>query len=101
MQFFALFGFIFIVLQYLQLNWGDSGLVSAVSILPMAAAMIPTARLAPAIVARLGARTTCVTGLALIAAAMVILAQFTPGQWLLAPRRGASQPADRGRGHVH
>jgi len=84
-QFLALFGFIFIVLQYLQLIRGDSGLVSAVSMLPMAAAMIPAARLAPAIAARLGARTTCVTGLALIAAAMVILAQLTPASsyWLL------------------
>jgi MFS family permease len=85
-QFFALFGFIFIVLQYLQLIRGDSGLISAVSMLPMAGAMMPCARLAPALVARLGARTVCVTGLALIAAAMIILAQLTPasGYWLLA-----------------
>jgi pimeloyl-ACP methyl ester carboxylesterase len=33
-QFFALFGFIFIVLQYLQLIRGDSGLLSAVSMPP-------------------------------------------------------------------
>ena len=85
-QFFALFGFIFIVLQYLQLIRGDSGLVSAVSMLPMAAAMIPSARLAPKVAARLGARTACVTGLALIATAMITLAQLTPasGYWLLA-----------------
>jgi MFS family permease len=36
-QFFAFFGFIFVVLQYLQLARGDSPLVSAVSMLPMAA----------------------------------------------------------------
>ncbi|HEX2744306.1 MAG TPA: MFS transporter [Streptosporangiaceae bacterium] len=85
-QFFALFGFIFIVLQYLQLIRGDSGLVSAVSMLPMAAAMLPTSRLAPALVDRLGARAVCTTGLALIAAALVILAQLTgtSGYWLLA-----------------
>ncbi len=76
-QFFALFGFIFIVLQYLQLIRGDSGLVSAVSMLPMSAAMLPSARLAPALVARLGARTACIAGLALIAAALIILAQLT------------------------
>jgi fucose permease len=54
--------------------------------LPMAAAMLPTARLAPALVARLGARAVCTTGLALIAAALVILAQLTgtSGYWLLA-----------------
>ncbi len=85
-QFFALFGFIFIVLQYLQLIRGDSGLVSAVSMLPMSAAMLPSARLAPALVARLGARTACIAGLALIAAALIILAQLTGASsyWLLA-----------------
>jgi EmrB/QacA subfamily drug resistance transporter len=85
-QFFALFGFIFIVLQYLQLIRGDSGLVSAVSMLPMAVTLMPAARLAPALVARLGARKVCATGLALIAAAMAVLSQLTPasGYWLLA-----------------
>ena len=85
-QFFALFGFIFIVLQYLQLIRGDSGLVSALSMLPMAAAMLPAARLAPALAARAGARAASVAGLALIAAALVILAQLnaTSGYWLLA-----------------
>jgi EmrB/QacA subfamily drug resistance transporter len=85
-QFFGLFGFIFIVLQYLQLIRGDSGLVSALSMLPMAAAMQPAARLAPALAARLGARTVCTGGLALIAAALVVLAQLnaTSGYWLLA-----------------
>jgi EmrB/QacA subfamily drug resistance transporter len=85
-QFFALFGFIFIVLQYLQLIRGDSGLVSAVSMLPMAAAMLPASRLAPTLAARPGTRALCVTGLALIAVALVILAQLTPasGYWLLA-----------------
>ncbi len=85
-QFFGFFGFIFIVLQYLQLIRGDSGLMSAVSMLPMAAAMMPTARLAPALVARLGARATCTGGLVLIAAALAGLAQLTAtsSYWLLA-----------------
>src|SRR5215831_15263214 len=85
-QFFALFGFIFVVLQYLQLIRGHSALVSAVSMLPMPAAMIPTARLGPALVARLGARVTCTAGLALMAAALIALAQLTGSSsyWLLA-----------------
>src|SRR5579859_68072 len=85
-QFFALFGFIFIVLQYLQLIRGDSGLVSALSMLPMAAAMLPATRLAPALAARLSARTACAAGLALIAAALIILAQLTGSSsyWLIA-----------------
>jgi EmrB/QacA subfamily drug resistance transporter len=85
-QFFSLFGFIFIVLQYLQLVRGHSALVSAIGMLPMPAAMVPTTRLAPRLVARLGTRTASVAGLTLIAAAMAILAQLTPtsGYWLLA-----------------
>jgi MFS family permease len=85
-QFFGLFGFIFIVLQYLQLIRGDSGLVSALAMLPMAAAMQPAARLAPALAARFGARATTAAGLTLIAAALVVLAQLnaTSGYWLLA-----------------
>jgi EmrB/QacA subfamily drug resistance transporter len=85
-QFFALFGFIFLVLQYLQLVRGDSGLLSAVSMLPMPAAMLPVSRLAPRLTARLGMRTACAAGLALIAAAMAVLAQLTPVSeyWLLA-----------------
>src|SRR5215472_10644082 len=84
-QFFALFGFIFLVLQYLQLIRGDSALVSAVSMLPLAAALLPAARLAPALVARIGARATCTAGLVLMAAALVVLAQLTgtSGYWLL------------------
>jgi Na+/melibiose symporter-like transporter len=85
-QFFAFFGFIFIVLQYLQLIRGDSGLVSAVSMLPMAAAMLPASRMAPTLADCAGTRAVCVTGLALIAAALAVLAQLTPtsGYFLLA-----------------
>ena len=63
-QFFAFFGFIFIVLQFLQIVRGDSPLV-------------PAARIAPILAARIGARAVCVTGLGLIAGALVLLAQLT------------------------
>ena len=46
-QFFAFFGFTFIGMQYLQLVRGDSPLLAAVQILPLAATMVPTSRLAP------------------------------------------------------
>jgi fucose permease len=54
--------------------------------LPMAAAMMPAARLAPALVARFGARITCTAGLLLMAAALVVLAQLTgtSSYWLVA-----------------
>ncbi|MGZ4619602.1 MAG: MFS transporter [Frankiaceae bacterium] len=85
LQFFAFFGFIFLVLQYLQLVRGDSPLVAALSLIPMAATMMPAARLAPHIAARVGARRVCVLGLALLTGALVILAQLDAGSsyWLL------------------
>ena len=54
--------------------------------LPMAAAMMPTARLAPVLVARVGSRVVCVTGLVLISGARTVLAQLETvqlGGWLL------------------
>jgi MFS family permease len=57
-QFFAFFGFTFVILQYLQLLRGDSPLLAAVSVLPLAATLMPIARLAPALVARTSARTS-------------------------------------------
>ncbi|AZG44566.1 MFS transporter [Gordonia insulae] len=84
-QFFAFFGFIFVVLQYLQLVRGDSALVAGLSMLPMAATLMPFARLAPVVVERIGTRAVCVTGLLLIAAGMVVLAQLDAhsSYWLL------------------
>ena len=55
-QFFAFYGFTFIVLQYLQLVRGDTPLLAAVEMLPLAAAMMPTSRLSPRLVARFGTR---------------------------------------------
>ncbi len=46
-QFFAFYGFMFLMLQYLQIVRHDSAMVAAVSLLPMAAGMIPSSRLAP------------------------------------------------------
>jgi EmrB/QacA subfamily drug resistance transporter len=85
-QFFAFFGFIFLVLQYLQLVRGDSALVAAVSMLPMAAAMMPVSRLAPKLVAAVGSRQVCVAGLLGIAAALVILSRVeqSTSYWVLA-----------------
>ena len=85
-QFFAFYGFIFLFLQYLQIIRGDSALIAAVSMLPMAATMLPTARLAPALASRFGARRMCAAGLLLIAAAQVIIAQIsdTSPYWQLA-----------------
>jgi EmrB/QacA subfamily drug resistance transporter len=75
-QFFAFYGFIFLVLQYLQIVRHDSALIAAVSMLPMAATMMPVSRLAPTLAAKFGSRQICVTGLLAIAAGLVIIAQM-------------------------
>jgi EmrB/QacA subfamily drug resistance transporter len=85
-QFFAFFGFIFLVLQYLQIVRGESALIAAISMLPLAVSMIPVSRLAPRLSARLGSRQVCVAGLLLMTAALVVLAQLDADNsyWLLA-----------------
>jgi EmrB/QacA subfamily drug resistance transporter len=86
LQFFSFFGFIFLLLQYLQLVRGDSPLAAALSLIPMALAMMPTARvLAPRLVAHLGQLRSCVLGLTAIAGGFLVLAQLdrTSSYWLL------------------
>jgi EmrB/QacA subfamily drug resistance transporter len=73
-QFSAFFGFIFLVLQYLQLVLGDSPLVAALSMVPIGAGMMPAARAAaPRLTARAGSARTCVLGLVLAAGGLVLL----------------------------
>src|SRR4029079_9107467 len=52
LQFFAIFGFFFISLQYLQLVLGYGTLKSAVALLPIAAVMMPLSTVAPALAER-------------------------------------------------
>ncbi|WP_330346814.1 MFS transporter [Streptomyces sp. NBC_00582] len=97
LQFFAFFGFIFVTMQYLQLVRGDSALMAAVSVLPMSAAMIPSARLTPRLVARRGARGPWTVGLLLVTTGLVVLAQLDAGSsyWLVA---GGLLPLGAGMG---
>jgi EmrB/QacA subfamily drug resistance transporter len=85
-QFFAFFGYTFIILQYLQLVRGGSPLHAAVEVLPLAATIIPTSRLAPRLTARFGTRAVCATGLVLMAGGLEVVAQIGVGSsyWLLA-----------------
>lgn len=76
-QFFAFFGFIFVVLQYLQIVRGDSPLIAAVSMLPVAATLMPVARATPLLVARVGARLVCASGLIVMAGGFVVLTQLS------------------------
>jgi EmrB/QacA subfamily drug resistance transporter len=86
LQFFAFFGFVFLVLQYLQLVRGESPLVSALSLVPMALAMMPAARVvAPRLAARAGALKACLLGLLLITTGLLVLSRLdgTSSYWLL------------------
>ncbi len=85
LQFFAFFGFIFVAMQYLQLVRGDSALLAALSMLPMAAAMMPCARLVPLVVHRVGARSCCIAGLLLVTAGLVVLSRLNGASsyWLV------------------
>ncbi|MFE0461647.1 MFS transporter [Kitasatospora sp. NPDC058965] len=86
LQFFAFFGFIFVLMQYLQLVRGDSALKAAVSMLPMAATLVPGSRLSPLLGARLGARRPWVAGLVMAAVGLGLFSRVdgaTP-YWRLA-----------------
>jgi EmrB/QacA subfamily drug resistance transporter len=85
-QFFAFYGYTFIILQYLQLVRGATPLLAALEVLPMAATMMPTSRIAPGLAARFGSRWVCAGGLVLVAAGLAIVAQLdaTSSYWLLA-----------------
>jgi EmrB/QacA subfamily drug resistance transporter len=78
-QFFAFYGYTFIILQYLQVVRGYSPLIAALQMLPLAVTMIPASRLAPRLVARYGTRWVCAAGLVGVAAGMAILSQLGAG----------------------
>jgi EmrB/QacA subfamily drug resistance transporter len=83
-QFFAFYGYTFIGLQYLQLIRGDTPLLAALQVLPLAAALMPASRVAARLTARYGARKVGGVGLALIAVGLAIIAQVgTHSSYLL------------------
>jgi len=72
--FFALFGFIFLVTQYLQLVKGYSAFQAGVRTLPFALAMVVAAVSSPKVVQRIGTKLVVSTGLALMAGGFAIAA---------------------------
>ncbi|MER6329340.1 MFS transporter [Streptomyces sp. NPDC001034] len=79
LQFFALFGFIFVMMQYLQLVRGDSALTAALFLLAMPIGMIPASRLSPRLTQRLGERIPWVAGLLALAVGLGVLAHLDGG----------------------
>jgi hypothetical protein len=70
--FFALFGFIFLVTQYLQLVQGYSAFQAGVRTLPFAIAMVVAAVASPGIVRRVGTKLVVASGLVLMAGGFAI-----------------------------
>ena len=75
-QFFASFGLFFVVIQYLQYVVGRSPLEAAVSLLPLPLVLIPLARNAPHLAARIGFRRVAPVGLVLTALGLVVLSRI-------------------------
>jgi len=75
-QFFASFGFFFIIIQYLQYVTDRSPLEAAIALLPLPFVLIPVARNAPRVAQRIGFRRTGPVGLAATAAGFALLSQL-------------------------
>lgn len=75
-QFFAAFGFFFIVLQYLQFITGRSPFEAAVALLPLPFVLLPIARAAPRVAERIGYRRVAPVGLLLMAIGFGLLSQL-------------------------
>lgn len=87
LQFFAFFGFVFILLQYLQLVRGYGPLDAAVRMLPLALGLMPASRgIAPRLAPRLGAARTSAAGLVIASGALAVLALLdeSTSYWQLA-----------------
>lgn len=78
-QFFAAFGMIFVLLQYLQLVLGYSPLQAGAALAPIALVMIAVAPRVPRLVERVGVRPVGPTGLALMAAGFVVASTMDTG----------------------
>jgi EmrB/QacA subfamily drug resistance transporter len=72
-QFFAAFGFFFVVLQYLQFVVGRSPLEAALTLLPLPFVLLPSARLAPRLAERFGTNRVAALGLLSIAAGLSVI----------------------------
>ncbi len=85
LQFFVFFGFVFVIVQYLQLVLNYSPLKAGLALLPMGMAIGAVSRRVPHLTARAGRRPLAVAGLVLIAVGMIVLSTLDPSStyWLV------------------
>jgi EmrB/QacA subfamily drug resistance transporter len=76
LSFFAMFGAIFFLTQYLQLVLGYSAFSAGLRVLPVAVGIVLASPLSARLTDRAGAKVVVAAGLALIAAALVLMAGF-------------------------
>ena len=79
LTFFAMFGMLFLLTQYLQSVHGYSALETGVRLLPMAAVQVVVAPLSAKIVERIGSKIVVATGLLIAAAGLLLASRLTPG----------------------
>jgi AcrR family transcriptional regulator len=84
--FFAMFGALFFVSQYLQFVLGYSALESGIRLLPLAASLMVAAPLSALLVRHLGTKVVVSGGLLIVAAALAVFsrAEVDSGYWLVA-----------------
>lgn len=75
--FFAMFGSLFFVSQYLQFVLGYSPLKAGAAIIPVAAALMVSAPSSAKLVARFGTKLVVTVGLVLVAVALLLFTQVT------------------------
>ena len=78
-QFFATFGLIFVLLQFLQLVLGYSPLEAGAALAPVALTVVATAPRVPRLVDRVGVRPVGPTGLGLMAVGLFVLSSMDAG----------------------
>jgi EmrB/QacA subfamily drug resistance transporter len=76
LSFFALFGSIFFLTQYLQLVLGYSAFEAGLRVLPVAGAIVLASPLSARLTARVGAKVVVASGLTLIAAGLLVMLGF-------------------------
>ena len=79
LSFFAMFGAIYFLTQYLQLVLGFSALEAGVRILPVAAGLVIGGPLSAKLSGRIGAKVVVAAGLTLVASALFLMTQFEVG----------------------
>jgi MFS transporter, DHA2 family, multidrug resistance protein len=79
LTFFAMFGSMFLMTQYLQFVLGYSALETGLRLLPMAVVMMIGAPASARLVERVGTKVVVSTGLAIAALGLVLISLLTPG----------------------